>query len=133
MMMRKFASTSTMKVLSQSKCSSLLSSSGLKSAQVPALSLMNGMSVRHVQSSREMSELQMNNRMFITKKVLDKQVEIMKNDKISDNLKQSDKFVYRHMGNSENSTRRMLDFLKFDDMDKFIDSVVPESIRLTKD
>ena len=87
---------------------------------------MNGMSVRHVQSSREMSELQMNNRMFITKKVLDKQVEIMKNDKISDNLKQSDTFVYRHMGNSENSTRRMLDFLKFDDMDKFIDSVVPE-------
>lgn len=73
-----------------------------------------------------MSELQMNNRMFITKKVLDKQVEIMKNDKISDNLKQSDTFVYRHMGNSENSTRRMLDFLKFDDMDKFIDSVVPE-------
>lgn len=60
-----------------------------------------------------MSELQMNNRMFITQKVLEKQVHIMKNEKIPENLKQSDQFVYRHIGNSEGSTQRMLDFLKY--------------------
>lgn len=86
-MMRKLASSSSQKMLTRKKYSSLLSSSGLKSVQVPTLSLVNGISVRNVQSSREMSELQMNNRMFITKKVLDKQVEIMKNEQISDNLK----------------------------------------------
>lgn len=75
----------------------------------------------------------MNNKMFITKKVLDKQVDIMKNDSISDNLKPTDKFVYRHIGNSDRSTRIMLDYLKFDTMEQFIDSVVPDSIRLTKE
>ena len=57
----------------------------------------------------------------------------MKNDKIPENLKQSDQFVYRHIGNSENSTRRMLDFLKYNTVEEFIDDVVPEQIRLTKD
>lgn len=84
-------------------------------------------------STKDMSELQMNNRMFITQKVLQKQVDIMKNEKIPENLKQSDQFVYRHIGNSENSTRRMLDFLKYNTVEDFIDDVVPEQIRLTKD
>ena len=48
-------------------------------------------------------------------------------------MKQSDQFVYRHIGNSEHSTRKMLDFLKYDTIDAFIDDVVPASIRLTKD
>lgn len=57
----------------------------------------------------------------------------MKNEKIPEQLKQSDQFVYRHIGNSDNSTRRMLDFLKYKSTDDFINDVVPESIRLTKD
>lgn len=127
-MMRKVARTSTQKVLTLSKSSSVLSCSGLQSAN-----LMNGITMRHIHSSKEMTELQMNNKMFITKKVLDKQVDIMKNDSISDNLKPTDKFVYRHIGNSDRSTRIMLDYLKFDTMEQFIDSVVPDSIRLTKE
>ena len=75
----------------------------------------------------------MNNKMFITKKVLEKQVEILKNDKIPEDLKQSDKFVYRHLGNSELGTRKMLDFMKYDTIESFINDVIPESIRLTKD
>lgn len=84
-------------------------------------------------SAMEMSGLQMNNKMFITKKVLEQQVDIMKNDSIPSDLKQSDQFVYRHIGNSEHSTRKMLDFLKYDSIESFIDDVIPESIRLTKD
>jgi len=57
----------------------------------------------------------------------------MKNPKIPQEIKQSDAFVYRHIGNSEISTRRMLDFLKYDSVEAFIDDVIPESIRLTKD
>ena len=90
-------------------------------------------SVRNFGSNLMMSELQMNNRMFITQKVLEKQVEIMKNDQIPESLKQSDQFVYRHIGNSEQSTRRMLDFLKYDTLENFINDVVPDSIRLTKE
>ena len=68
----------------------------------------------------------MNNNMFITKQVLDKQVEIMKNDKIPSDLKQSDAYIYRHLGNSEHSTRKMLDFMKYDSIENFIKDVVPE-------
>mmetsp|Transcript_5566 Transcript_5566/g.9553 ORF Transcript_5566/g.9553 Transcript_5566/m.9553 type:complete len:108 (+) Transcript_5566:20-343(+) len=51
-------------------------------------------------SSMEMTGLQMNNKMFITKQVLDQQVSIIKNKNIPSQLKQSDEYVYRHMGNS---------------------------------
>jgi len=81
----------------------------------------------------EMSGLQMNNKMFITRKVLEKQVDIMKNENIPEDLKQSDQFVYRHLGNSDLGTRKMLDYLKYDTIESFIDDVIPESIRLTKD
>ena len=74
----------------------------------------------------DISGLQMNNNMFVTKQVLDKQVEIMRNEKIPNDLKQSDAYVYRHLGNSEHSTRKMLDFMKYDTIDNFIKDVVPE-------
>lgn len=49
----------------------------------------------------ELSGLQMQNKMYITKSVLEKQVEILKNDKIPKSLKPSDPYVYRHLGNTE--------------------------------
>lgn len=81
----------------------------------------------------EISGMQMNNNMFLTKTILDKQVQIMKNPLIPSDLKQSDAYVYRHLGNSEHSTRKMLDFMKYDSLETFIKDVVPEKIRLTKD
>ena len=57
----------------------------------------------------------------------------MKNEKIPEDLKQSDQFIYRHLGNSEMGTRKILDFLKYDSIESFINDVIPESIRLTKD
>lgn len=65
----------------------------------------------------QMSSLQMNNKMFITQSILQKQVEIMKNAKIPEALKSSDNYVYRHMGNSTHSTKRMLDQLGYDSKD----------------
>jgi len=67
--------------------------------------------------SMEMTALQMNNKMFVAKNVLDRKVEIMKSDMVPKQLKQSDQYVYRHMGNSDHSTKRMLDFLECDSIE----------------
>lgn len=40
----------------------------------------------------------------MTKSILDKQVDIQKNEKIPKELKNSDDYTYRHMGNSDQST-----------------------------
>jgi len=50
----------------------------------------------------------MNNRMDITQKVLDKQVDIIENAEIPEKLKQSDQLVYGHLANSESSTEEFL-------------------------
>jgi len=80
-----------------------------------------------------MEGMRLNNKMYITKNILDKQVEIMKNEDIPKALKPTDMYAYRHLGNSEHSTKKMLDFLGYENMDKFINDVVPDSIRLTSD
>jgi len=72
----------------------------------------------------------MNNKTFITKSVLEKQAEIMKDDEIPSQLKNSDDYVYRHMGNSDISTQKMLDYLKCKDINQLMDETVPEEIRL---
>ena len=56
----------------------------------------------------------------------------MKNPNIPDVLKSSDNYVYRHMGNSYHSTRRMLDQLGYDNVDTFIAEVVPDAIKLNE-
>jgi hypothetical protein len=52
-------------------------------------------------SAMEMTSLQLNNKLFVTKSILDKQVDIQKNPNIPKELKNSDDYTYRHMGNSD--------------------------------
>ena len=78
----------------------------------------------------QMSSLQMNNKMFVSKSILQQQVDIMQNPKIPEALKSSDNYVYRHMGNSLHSTKRMLDQLGYDNLENFIKEVVPDAIKL---
>ena len=56
----------------------------------------------------ELSGVQLRDQMTVTKKVLDKQVAILENENIPKTLKNSDDYVYRHMGNSNHSTNKML-------------------------
>jgi hypothetical protein len=94
-------------------------------------SVMNGNSTfRSLGSSMEMTGLQMNNKMFISKSILDKQIQIMKSDDVPKQLKNSDEYVYRHMGNSAASSKKMLSFLGCDSIDALMDQVVPAAIRL---
>lgn len=80
-----------------------------------------------------MTQFQMENKMFITKQVLDQQVAIMKDERIPKMLKQRDVYVYRHLGNSTTSTAAMLSELGTETIDELMDQVVPESIRLSED
>lgn len=73
----------------------------------------------------------MNNKMFISRAVLEKQVDIMKNEDIPKKLKLSDDFVYRHIGNSDHSTQRALQSLGLNSMEELISEVVPKEIRLS--
>ena len=69
----------------------------------PSAGMMTGMlPIRASSSAMQLSGLQMNNKMFITQNVLEKQVAIMKDENIPKQLKASDEYVYRHMGNSMN-------------------------------
>ena len=79
------------------------------------------------------SSLRSKNAMYITKQVLDDQVEILKNPDIPIELKSSDTYVYRHLGNSDVSTDRMLKDMKYDSMEDFIGDVIPDKIRLRED
>jgi ADP-glucose pyrophosphorylase len=54
-------------------------------------------------SAADLSSLQMKNDLYIKRAILDKQVEILNNDKIPSNLKNSDSYVYRHLGNSSHN------------------------------
>lgn len=87
------------------------------SSQSGMTRLLNGNSTIRSQGSMEMTGLQMNNKMFISKAILDKQIEIMKSDEVPKQLKNSDEYVYRHMGNSDMSTKKMLTFLECDSID----------------
>ena len=73
----------------------------------------------------------MNNKMFITRRVLDKQVQIMKNQDIPIQLKSSDDYVYRHLGNSDQSVRKQLDLLELNSIEDLMNEVVPDQIRLS--
>ena len=75
----------------------------------------------------------MNNKMFVSRQVMDQQVQILKNEKIPKELKQSDDYVYRHIGNSAVTTQIALDSLNVKNMDELMDQVVPESIKLSKE
>ena len=47
-------------------------------------------------------------------------------------LKNSDDYTYRHMGNSDISTQKILTYLGYDSIDGLMNDVVPEKIRLNK-
>jgi len=96
-------------------------------------SILNGYSTMRNKSgsAMDMSAIQMNNKMFVSKSILDKQIEIMKSSDVPTQLKLSDEYVYRHMGNSDKSTKEMLEYLEVDSVDHLMEQVVPESIRLS--
>ena len=50
-------------------------------------------------------------------------------DKIED-LLNNDAFTNRHIGSSSAQKNQMLDYLGFDNLDKLIDEIVPDVIRL---
>lgn len=87
----------------------------------------------HGYSAMELSNVQMGSSMTIAKKVAEKTVDILRNENIPKVLKNSDEYVYRHMGNSLGSTQKMLKALDCDTMEQFIDQVVPDEIRLSQD
>jgi glycine cleavage system pyridoxal-binding protein P len=64
---------------------------------------------------------------------LDKQIEILENENIPASLKQSDPYIYRHIGNSEISTYKMLETIGCKDLDELINQVVPDSIKLSSE
>lgn len=55
----------------------------------------------------------------------------MENENISNRLKTSDEYVYRHIGNSDSSTQRALETIGVNSIDELMNQVVPEDIRLT--
>lgn len=69
--------------------------------------------------------------MYIKRAILNKQVEILNNKEIPQKLKNSDEYVYRHLGNSSHNVAKMLDFLGCETMDQLMGEVVPDSIALT--
>ena len=73
----------------------------------------------------------MNNKMFVSKQVMEQQVEILKNEKIPKELKPSDDYIYRHIGNSEVTKNIALKFLDVESLDHLMDQVVPENIKLS--
>lgn len=85
---------------------------------------MNNISMRRAFSGSVLQTLadskQDYNRTFLNKKILDQQVELIQDDDISPQLKNSDGYVYRHIGNSEVSTQRALDFLGVSSMEELM-------------
>ena len=51
-------------------------------------------------SAADLSSLQMKNDMYIKRAILNQQVEILNNEEIPYKLKNSDNYIYRHLGNS---------------------------------
>lgn len=78
-----------------------------------------------------MSGLQINNKMFVSKQVLDQQVSIMNNSAVPRKLKLTDEYIYRHIGNSDVAMNQMLEFLNVSSIEELMDEVVPDEIRLT--
>ena len=68
-------------------------------------------------TSSDLGNLQMGSKMFIDKQVLKAQVDILNNDKIPSQLKASDQYIYRHIGNSEHSIKKILEELKVSSVD----------------
>jgi glycine cleavage system pyridoxal-binding protein P len=73
----------------------------------------------------------MNNKDMIENLKFEKQVEILESKEISSQLKTSDEYVYRHIGNSQVTIDKALKTLGLNNIDELIDEVVPEDIRLT--
>ena len=72
-------------------------------------------------TSQELGTLQMGSKMFIDKQVLKAQVDILNNEKIPSELKASDQYIYRHIGNSEHSINKILEELKVSTVDELMD------------
>ena len=71
--------------------------------------------------------------MFVKRAILAKQSEILNNEEIPANLKNSDGYVYRHLGNSTHNVQKMLDYLGCENIDQLMKEVVPDSIALSSE
>jgi hypothetical protein len=63
---------------------------------------------------------------------LDREIKIHDNEKLSPRLKISDSFVYRAIGNGDQSTNKALDTIGVKSMDELVNQVVPSDILLNK-
>jgi len=59
----------------------------------------------------------MKNDMYIKRAILNKQVEILNNEAIPQKLKNSDGYIYRHLGNSNHGVQKMLETIGCSSMD----------------
>lgn len=75
---------------------------------------------RYFVSASELSSLQIKNDLFIKRAILSKQVEILNNEEIPSSLKNSDDYIYRHIGNSQKSTQKMCDYIGVDSVEQLV-------------
>ena len=71
--------------------------------------------------------------MHVSQSILNKQLNYLHSNKIKSDLKSSDDFFYRHIGNDPKNTQVILQRLGVNSMDELMDQTVPPNIRLSKD
>ena len=71
--------------------------------------------------------------MHVSKSILNKQLHYLHSTKVNANLKPSDEFFYRHIGNDPKNTAVILKRLGVSSIDELMDQTVPANIRLSKD
>lgn len=71
--------------------------------------------------------------MHVSMSILNKQLNYLHSKKIKSDLKPSDDFFYRHLGNDPKNTQVILQRLGVKSIDELMDQTVPPSIRLSND
>ena len=69
--------------------------------------------------------------MQISKDILNKQLNYISNEKVSGQLKPSDNFINRHLGNETQTTNQILETIGVKSIEELMQETVPASIRLT--
>jgi len=68
--------------------------------------------------------------LYISRHILNKHLNYLDNPKISQQLKPSDNFIERHLGNNTSATIEILDSLGVKSIEELMDQTVPAKIRL---
>ncbi len=69
----------------------------------------------------------------MSKSILNKQLNYLHSHRVKADLKPSDDFFYRHIGNDPKNTQAILDKLGVKSIDELMDQTVPPNIRLSKE